>query len=52
MIYIIIRRDDWFGLAIVLNSLGKPKIFESEEEANEYAQEFELDIFQVTEVLI
>jgi hypothetical protein len=50
--FIILRQDEWDGLAIVLNNLGKPKLFKSKEEAWDYATEFELCPFQIIEVTI
>jgi len=41
MVYIIIRRDDWFGLEIVPDCYGKPKQFRSEDEAIAYITEME-----------
>jgi hypothetical protein len=41
MVYIIIRRDDWFGLEIVPDCYGKPKQFKSEDEAVDYINEME-----------
>lgn len=34
--FIILNRDDWFGLEVILNCYGKPKQFRSEDEAIRY----------------
>lgn len=41
MTYIIIRRDDWFGLEIVPDCYNKPKQFRTEDEAIAYINEME-----------
>ena len=50
--FIILRRDDWDGLAIVINHLGKPKHFVAESEALDYIKELELTETQIVEVTI
>jgi hypothetical protein len=52
MVYIIIRRDDWFGLEIVQDCYAKPKQFRSENEADAYITEMELTETQIVEVTI
>lgn len=41
--FIIIRRDDWFGLEIVFDCYNKPKQFRTEDEAIAYINETEVN---------
>lgn len=50
--FILIVRDDFFGLEIIQDSHGKPKQFKSEDEAYFYAKEMGLSPFQSVEVSI
>ena len=50
--FIILRKDEWDGLAIVINHLGRPKLFKTEDEAYHYGKEFELQPFQIILVTI
>jgi len=50
--FILIRKDDWDGIAIVLNHLGKPKLFDTATQAFNYAEEFQLCPYQVVQVTI
>ncbi len=50
--FIIIKKDSFFGLEIVLDYLGKPKIFTCESEAMDFIKEFELEPTQIIEVTI
>jgi hypothetical protein len=43
MIYIIIRRDNWFGLEIVTDCYTKPKQFQTEDEAINYINTMDYD---------
>jgi len=52
MVYIIIRRDDWFGLEIVQDCYAKPKQFRTKNEAVAYITEMELTETQIVEVTI
>lgn len=52
MEYMILIQDDWSQYALVENHLAKPKLFQSREEAWNYATEMELFRFQLIEVLI
>lgn len=50
--YIIIQRDDFYGLEIVIDSYAKPKQFSSDKEAYDYCKEMELCLFQIIKVTI
>lgn len=48
--WILLRRDDWNGIEIVINHLGKPKCFDSVFEAVNYADEMELHSVQPVKI--
>ena len=50
--FIIIQRDDFFGLEIVIDAYAKPKQFRNEDEAYYFAKEMELTPFQIIRVEI
>jgi hypothetical protein len=50
--FIVIKHDDWNGISIVINHLGRPKIFSCESEAIDYCKEMEVNPFQIVEVTI
>jgi hypothetical protein len=50
--WVLMKRDDWDGIAIVINHLGKPKIFETVFEAVNYADEMELHPVQPVKIII
>jgi hypothetical protein len=50
--FIIIQRDDFYGLEIIIDSYAKPKQFKSDKEAYDYAKEMELFPFQIIKVTI
>ena len=50
--FIILRKDEWDGLAIVTNHLGRPKQFPKREEAFDYCTEMEVCPNQIVEVTI
>jgi viroplasmin and RNaseH domain-containing protein len=49
---IILKRDEWDGLTIVKNHLDKPKMFKSLEEAQDYCEEFEIEVYQLVDIAI
>jgi hypothetical protein len=49
---IILKRDEWDGLVIVKNMYDKPKIFKDKEEAISYCEEFEIDPYQLVDILL
>ena len=50
--FILINRDDFFGLEVICDCYSKPKQFTCESEAIDYANEKNLITFQVIEVTI
>ena len=50
--FIILRRDDWFGLEVVQDCYAKPKQFIAESEALDYIKELELTETQIVEITI
>ena len=48
--FIILVKHSWFGIEVILDCFGKPKLFSCEAEAFDYIKEFELDCFQVVEL--
>jgi hypothetical protein len=50
--FIIIQRDDWFGLEVVQDCYAKPKQFSCESEALDYIKALELTETQIVEITI
>lgn len=49
---IILKRDEWEGIAIQIDHLGKPKLFKNRQEAISYCEEFEIDPYQLVDILL
>jgi hypothetical protein len=50
--YLIITRDEWFGVSIIENAFGKSKLFEDRSEAVRYIKEMQLTESQIVKVTI
>jgi len=52
MSYMILTTDEFSQYELILGFNGRPKIFNSENEALKYVTEMELDAFQIIKVTI
>jgi len=50
--FIVIYKDEWEEISILLNNVGRPKKFENEDSAYQYSKLFELQPFQVIKLEI